>query len=244
MTQYINLLSLELPTYRPYCDFTRKMRRQKQERQGERTKDPFLQAYNQVMNKWEGVAQHLLSTNVQECRERILTYWSNINNRHRKEYCEIDFVEGTNRAPLTFVEIKVRERSTIKQDSGWKQLNKSLKIARAKWPKLNGLSVNVAIGDIVGTDPEPGCDLYELRWLPKIFSELRIVTAQPEKTTIWLRGRDLADYGIEHGLLTEDEIAQLPTLHAEMLNPLQILDQKKHNAITLHEDQYRNYSSD
>ena len=227
MTQYINLLSLELPTYRPYCDFTKKMRRQKQQRQGERTKDPFLQAYNEVMNKWEGVVQHLLSASVQECRERILAYWSNVGNRHRKEYCEIDFVEGASHTPLTFVEIKVRERSMIKQCSGWKQLNKSLKIARAKWPKLNGLSINVAIGDIVGTDPEPGRCLYELKLLPKIISGLRIAIAEPEKTTIWLRGRDLADYAIEHGLLTKDEIAQLPTLRAEMLNPLQVLDQRK-----------------
>jgi len=212
----VQRVSLELRTCPAYFAFMKKMTKNRQRLRGDRVSDPFAREYFNAMYGWEGVVRHLLSSCLQSCPERILSYWDS-NSLWHQQFREIDFVGGTSDNPSIFVEIKTRSLSALCKDgSGWSQLYKSLDIARVRWPSVGGFCVNVAMGDILGTEPEcPFCVP-----LPKTGSEL---LERAKEEIVWFRGREVADYAIEIGAYTADEIAQLPILRSQMNNPMQVL---------------------
>jgi hypothetical protein len=203
--------------YRTWC----RLRRER--RESGRPRDPFAQDYNAELMRWEVVVQKLLAAAIpNSVDERILV--STQYDRKGKVasiYHELDFVSGPFSAPQMFVEIKIREQS-INAKTGWSQLDRSLRIARSQWPNLRGICVNIAIGDLLGTEQE--CAIT-----PIAIPDMRDAVAdlsQQDGATIWLRGSDVAAFAMEHSLLTCEDVLRLPDLRQAMLNPTIVLQMR------------------
>jgi len=138
-----------------------------------------------------------------------------------KQFLELDFVSGTDVAPKRFVEIKLRQ-STEKGTSGWPQLNRSLGVAAVRWPEVRGLSINVAMGDVLKTEPVITVSPVELRELPNIIEH----ASGEGEPTIWLRGSDVAEFAVHRNLLSVEDVIRLPELREVMLNPSRVLEER------------------
>ena len=204
--------------YRAWC----RSRREKAD--NGRPRDPFAQDYNAELKRWEVVVQKLLAAAIpNSVDERILV--SSPSDRKVKVasiYRELDFVSGPFSSPQMFVEIKIREQS-VNAKTGWQQLARSLRIARAQWPKLLGICVNIAIGDLLGTEHECAFRTTAISEMSDAVADL----SQQDGATIWLRGHDVAAFAVKNGLFTRDDVQRLPDLRRAMLNPTIVLQSRE-----------------
>ncbi len=200
--------------YRAWC------RTRRERAENGRPRDPFAQDYNAELIRWEGIVQQLLAAAMPNSMdERIL-----VSTRYDRKgkvatiYHELDFVSGTFSTPQMFVEIKIREQS-VNAKSGWPQLDRSLGIARTKWPDLRGICVNIAIGDVLNTEQECAATTTAIPGLSRAMEDL----SQQDGATIWIRGGDVAAFALEHSLLKCEDVLQLRDLRQAMLNPTIVL---------------------
>lgn len=208
--QNVSLVNPSDHKYRSWC------REHRERTSDDRPRDPFAQDYCSELMRWEAVIQRVLGIGLPGAiEERILVYQSQHRpGRQTQGYLEIDHVLGSPTAPELFVEIKIRELSE-KGKSGWPQLERSLGIARTRWPGVKGVCVNVAIGDVLNIEPNCVFPTVTPQELPVTIQE----TCQNDGTTIWMRGLDVASFALSETLLTVEQIRQLPALRQAMLNP-------------------------
>ena len=164
--------------------------------------------------------QRLLATVVPDTVDERILVAPDIDRKGKASsiYRELDFVSGHVSAPDMFGEIKIREQS-IKGKSGWGQLDRSLQIARTQWPMVRGICINVALGDILETEPECNNPTVTLSELPGVIAE----RSQQDGATVWIRGSDVASFAMEQNLLTLMDIQRLPQLRQAMQNPVHFL---------------------
>ncbi len=210
----IRLVTILDPGYRAWC----RSRRERMETG--RARDPLAQDYYAELKRWEGVVQQLLAAAISNpVDERILE--SPTRDRKGKTisiYREIDFVSGRATSPDIFVEIKFREQS-MNGKSGWPQLDRSLEIARTRWPGVRGLCVNVALGDVLQTEQECVYPTVMTSELPAAIQDLSL----KDGNTVWICGNEVAAFALQHDLFTDDDVRRLPELREVMLNPQVVL---------------------
>ena len=200
--------------YRAWC------RAHMQRTQSDRRRDPFAQDYNTELRRWESVVQQLLGAVVENSVDERILVSRQPDSRGRAvlRYHELDFVAGSVIAPRLFAEIKLRER-TVSSKTGWSQLERSLRIARTEWPDLRGICLNIAMGELLGTELESSCSMTNVTDLPAVIEDV----SQRDGGTVWVQGRDLAAFAVQSGLLNSDDVRRLPELRQAMRNPLSIL---------------------
>ena len=210
----IGLVSTSHSGYRAWC------RALREKKESGRRRDPFAQDYNAELLRWEAVVQRLLATVVPDTVDERILVAPDIDRKGKASsiYRELDFVSGHVSAPDMFGEIKIREQS-IKGKSGWGQLDRSLQIARTQWPMVRGICINVALGDILETEPECNNPTVTLSELPGVIAE----RSQQDGATVWIRGSDVASFAMEQNLLTLMDIQRLPQLRQAMQNPVHFL---------------------
>jgi hypothetical protein len=212
----VNLVHQDHPEYRAFC------RTQRARWANTRPRDPFAQEYHAQLIAWEYALRALLAQAFPAADERILMTQNSSASRARTRFFEIDFVAGTPEDPKLFVEIKLRER-TVGSEGGWAQLRRSLQLARNRWPQLQGLNVCVAMGAVLGTENECRKPTVRLGELPRRLQAARTTDGE----VVWLEGRDVAEFAIDHQLLTRDAIDQLPELRLDMLHPSRVLERRR-----------------
>lgn len=204
--------------YRAWC------RAHKQRTQNDRRRDPFAQDYGTELRRWEFVVQQLLGAVIENSVDERILVSRQPDSRGRAvlRYHELDFVAGSVFAPRLFAEIKLRER-TVSSKTGWSQLERSLQIARTQWPDLRGICLNIAMGDLLGTELESNCPMTDVTDLAAVIEDV----SQRDGGTIWIQCRDLAAFAVQRGLLNSDDVRRLPELHQAMRNPLSILQSQE-----------------
>lgn len=200
--------------YRAWC------RSFKEKSETGRPRDPFAQDYHTELMRWELVVQKVLAAAIPDSVDERILFSTQADRKGKVVpiYHELDFVSGTFIEPQLFVEIKIREQS-INKKTGWPQLNRSLSIARAQWPNLRGICVNIAIGDLLGTEQECAVSTTPISDLGEAVADL----SQHDGATIWLSGTAVAAFAVKQTLLTHGDVQRFPDLRRAVLNPTIVL---------------------
>ncbi len=211
--------------YRAFC------RALMEKNESGRRRDPFAQDYHAELLRWEKVVQGLLDTVIPDSVDERILVAPGIDRKGRaiSLYKELDYVAGTASNPDIFVEIKIREQSS-KGKSGWSQLDQSLRTARAQWRSVRGLCINVAMGDILQTEPECSRPTTQLSELASVIADL----SQQDGATVWIRGSDVAAFAVERNLMTTEHVISLPKLRKAMQDPVSILKTRDVPAEAIH----------
>ena len=213
----IELVSTRLPSYLANNSRYRKMAIQKRRPS---CKDHFTDDYNKALLKWESAAQGILSRLTNERKERILRY---SENGAIFFYREIDFIAEHSPEQLVFCEIKLKQRYNSSlgcKASGWRQLDKSLAIAKQRFQDVSGLAICVDMSWVYGIDSAATDNDY------LTFSDIKshIDSAAVSKNTIWLSSRELSGLAIKFGLLKPDDVIHMKELFMAFLNPLSTIE--------------------
>ncbi|AGX86938.1 hypothetical protein [Candidatus Symbiobacter mobilis] len=183
---------------------------------------PFAHEYHLQLYKLENIIRSIIKLHLEECPNRILQ-WNNRNKygRYRIHYRELDYVYAPDQTPRLFIEIKHRETTTTGKD-GIAQIKKSLFIAQHAWQNVSGVCINVMMADILGIETDIIPDFIPLTEIPTVLAS----ESQPhdEIHVLWLDSKEVATFAIEHGLLTKEEVDDLPRLHKLARNPTKYLN--------------------
>jgi len=176
--------------------------------------------YQKELLKWESIVQTMLSSIVEEEKNRILKYRCERKNTYR----EIDFIGKFSDKKLVFCEIKLKQNYREDLNSsklGWKQLNKSIKVAQNKYKELGGLSVCVDMSYLYGREQENQVNEYNH------ISEVNnyIKRSFDEKNIVWLDSQEVANFALENELVTPNEIVQIKSSFIASKNPLSQIDE-------------------
>ena len=213
----IALVRTSDPGYRAWC------RSRRERTESGRRRDPFAQDYHAELMRWEAVVQQLLAAVIPDSMEERILVSPHYGRKGKATsmYLELDFVSGQVSTPDMFVEIKIREQS-MNGKSGWPQLDRSLGIARTRWPDVRGICINVALGNILETEQEPVYPTVPISELPGVLAEL----SMRDGATTWICGRDLAAFAVNQSLLTCEDVQRLPVLRQAMRNPTSVLQSR------------------
>jgi hypothetical protein len=213
----IELVSTRHPSYRANNSRYRKMAIQ---RRKPTCKDHFTDDYNKALLKWESAAQGILSKLVNERKARILRY-SETGTIFL--YREIDFIAEHSPEQLVLCEIKLKQRynsSLGSKASGWRQLDKSLAIAKHRFQDVSGLAICVDMSWVYGIDSAATDNDY------LTFSDIKshIDSAAVSKNTIWLSSRELSGHAIKYGLLKPEDVIYMKELFMAFSNPFSTIE--------------------
>jgi len=183
-------------------------------------KNSIESSYQKELLKWESIIQTMLSSIIEEKKNRILKYRYESKNTYR----EIDFIGKYSDKELIFCEIKLKQsyRADLSHlKLGWKQLNKSIEVAQNKFKSLGGLAVCMDMSYLYGNDQEIEFNNYN--HIPELKSYIK--RSFEEKNIVWLDSQEVANYALENDLITPQEIEQIKNSFIASKNPLSLIDE-------------------
>jgi Holliday junction resolvase-like predicted endonuclease len=183
--------------------------------------DQVAAEYGRRLQRWETLVRSFIhSTGAPLLSKRYLAF------KQRRRFCrgewrqncrEIDVVFGNDTKPTILCEVKLRERTSYRANSGIGQVKASIAVASARWSDVRGALINVYLGGVLRlpqaeNDEKKFCQLEDLRSV--IENE-----CQNEIPTIWIDGGKLLEFGQKIGHLSLGEADELSVLRHHTFTP-------------------------
>lgn len=204
IAQTVSLIPETHPVYQ-------KLNRRFASRSDSSASDPLAVEYFAKLKRWESATLRLLSELLpRSAGSCVLASLQRTPGQANWYYRELDLVLGDVETPTHFVELKLRERGYV---AGiWRQLSRSLRIARNRWPRVQGISICVHMAEVLNLQPEhrttPLADLG--RWVQSL---------DGKKRTVKLSGSEIARRACQQGLLSNSDVHDLAATRRAMLAP-------------------------
>ena len=175
--------------------------------------------YQRALHRWETMTRRALGelTGMADNENRrILSYWTQGHQRRNiKAYRELDFVGWQGDRPALIGEIKLRERGGAGDIRGVGQLRSAQQLIHQKWANVPGLVVNVAMGEILGTENTAHLPLLDPPEIRRALQEC----LPGGLASCWIDGWAVAELGILRGWITHAEVMDLSHLRRQFDNP-------------------------
>jgi len=188
-------------------------------------KNTLESTYQKELSKWENIVQVILASFVDEEKKRILKYSFVGGNSYR----EIDFIGKKTEKKLIFCEIKLKQnfkKNLSPSALGWRQLNKSLTVAKDKYEDLGGLAVCVDMSYLYGTQENNHADYNNISDLKEYLEH-----SFSDKNVIWLDSKEVSKYALSLGLINAEQIKILKDSFLESSSPMSLLQEIPHEFV-------------